>query len=134
MLTGSEAAEGAEAAVRRTAELFDTDHQAVIGTLISGVIVCWNRAAHRLYGWSADEVLGRNIVEVTPTRLSRAQAIAIMHRLQAGHSWTGRFRVRTRDGQEFEAHVRDVPVQDSDGVLVGIVGVSEPLSREGPDD
>jgi PAS domain S-box-containing protein len=125
------AAEGAEAAIRRAAELFDTDHQAVIGTLISGEIVYWNPAAERLYGWSSDEVLGRSIVEVTPSSPSRQQAVAIMSRLQEGHSWTGRFRVRMRDGTEFEAHVRDVPVQDAKGVFVGIVGVSEPSSKGG---
>jgi PAS domain S-box-containing protein len=119
------AAEGAEAAIRKAAELFDTDHQAVIGTLVSGAIVYWNRAAERLYGWSADEVLGRNIVEVTPSSPSREQAVAIMSRLQEGHSWTGQFGVQRRDGEEFKAHVRDVPVQDAKGALVGIVGVSE---------
>lgn len=110
--------------IRNTAELFDLEHQAVIGTHISGEIVYWNRAAEQLYGWSADEVLGRNIVEVTPSQPSREQAAAIMGRLQLGHSWSGAFLVRTRAGEEFEARVRDVPVQNARGDLVGIVGVS----------
>ncbi len=125
------AAEGAEAAIRKAAELFDTEHQAVIGTLVAGAIVYWNPAAERLYGWTANEVMGRDIVEVTPSTPSREQAIALMNRLREGHSWTGRFRVRRRDGEEFEALVRDVPVLDAKGRLVGIVGVSERSSKGG---
>ena len=110
--------------IRQVAELFDTEQQAVIGTRLSGEIVYWNRAAERLYGWSADEVRGRSIVDVTPSRPSREQAKAIMSRLQMGRSWAGAFRVRDRGGAEFRARVRDVPVLDSRGDLVGIVGVS----------
>lgn len=110
--------------IRQVAELFDTEQQAVIGTCLSGEIVYWNRAAERLYGWSADEVKGRSIVDVTPSTPSREQAEAIMGRLQTGHSWSGAFRVRDRGGAEFRAQVRDVPVLDARGDLVGIVGVS----------
>jgi PAS domain S-box-containing protein len=110
--------------IRQVAELFDTERQAVIGTRLSGEIVYWNRAAERLYGWSTDEVRGRSIVDVTPSRPSREQARAIMSRLQMGHSWAGAFRVRDRGGAEFRAQVRDVPVLDARGDLVGIVGVS----------
>jgi PAS domain S-box-containing protein len=115
-------------AIRHTAQLFDTEQQAVIGTVLSGEIVYWNRAAERLYGWHASEVIGRNIVEVTPSDMSREQAEAIMRNLRLGRSWKGSFLVRARDGREFRAQVRDLPVQAADGELVGIVGTSTALT------
>lgn len=111
-------------AIRETAELFDTRRQAVIGTLPSGEIVYWNRTAERLYGWSADEAYGRNILEVTPSDLSREQAEAIMSTLRKGRTWTGDFLVRDRGGKEFRVRVRDLPVKDKKGRLIGIVGTS----------
>lgn len=113
--------------IRRQAELFDTEQQAVIGTTLEGAIVYWNAAAERLYGWSADEVLGRNVVEVTPTSMLREEAEKIMQLLQSGRSWSGLFEVRSRSGEEFAVRVRDLPVTEAEGRLIGVVGIS---SRE----
>lgn len=111
-------------AIRRQAAVFDTRFQAVIGTTTSGEIVYWNGAAERLYGWKAEEVEGRSIVDVTPSAATREQAEEIMERLRAGRSWSGEFRVRSKLGEEFQAVVQDVPVQDSSGKLIGLVGIS----------
>jgi PAS domain S-box-containing protein len=119
------------------ARLFDTPGQAVIGTTRQGEIVYWSGTAAEIYGWSAEEVLGRNVLDVTPASTSREMASEIMARLAAGRSWSGRFRVRHRDGSELEVRVRDLPVRAPNGELVGIVGVStaretarQPLARQ----
>lgn len=106
------------------ADLFDTPQQAVIGTDESGAIVYWSRTATAMYGWKEPEVLGRNILDVTPTNASRETADEIMSHLRRGRSWTGIFNVRHRDGSELTVEVRDLPVRDGAGRLVGIVGVS----------
>src|SRR5688500_13208958 len=111
-------------AIRAEAELFDIPGQAVIGTMPDGKIDYWNDSATHLYGWSRSEVLGREVVTVTPADMSREAAAAIMRELAAGRTWTGDFRVRHRNGEELYAHVRDVPVRDDSGALIGIVGIS----------
>ena len=80
-----------------------------------------------LYGWSRAEAMGRNIVELTPGELSRGEAEEIMRLLRSGHSWTGNFVVRGRDGEPFTAKVADFPVRDTAGELRGIIGVSHRL-------
>jgi PAS domain S-box-containing protein len=113
-----------EQALRRRALIFDTPSQAVIATTKSGAIAYWNDAASSIYGWSAADVLGRNIVEVTPAKPVQESAADIMRQLQAGRSWSGDFRVRRRDGSELTVFVQDFPVRDADGELIGIIGVS----------
>lgn len=113
------------------ARLFDTHRQAVIATTLEGRVVYWNDTAARIYGWSAGEVLGRDILDVTPTAISRDTAAEIMHSLRAGRSWSGQFPVRRSDGAEFIAEVRDIPVQDPRGELIGVVGVSVPAEHRG---
>jgi PAS domain S-box-containing protein len=108
------------------ARLFDTPRQAVIATTASGTIIYWSRTAERLYGWAAAEAIGRDVLDVTPTAMSRDTAAALMNHLRTGRSWTGRFTVQRRDGSEFSAYVQDLPVLDDQGTLVGIVGVSSP--------
>jgi PAS domain S-box-containing protein len=98
--------------------------QAVVVTDLDGTIRAWDAGAERLYGWPADEVLGRNGLDVTPAAQTREQGAEIMDRLRRGESWSGEFTVRRRDGGAFVAHVTDTPVMDPDGRLTGIVGVS----------
>ena len=116
---------GTVAVIQAHAELFDIPGQAVIATTTDGRIVYWSKAASTLYGWSEQEALGRDILEVTPTAMTRADATDIMENLRNGRTWTGEFNVQRRDGQEFLAYVRDLPVH-SNGSLVGIVGISRP--------
>ena len=109
--------------------LLDAVDQAVIATDLAGAITYWNRAAEQLYGWRSDEVLGRNVVEVTPSDQSREQAAEIMRRLGAGERWSGEFLLRRRDGSTFPGLVTDAPIHDSDGRLVGVVGVTVDLTE-----
>jgi PAS domain S-box-containing protein len=111
-------------------QLLDAVEQAVVATTPEGRILLWNRCAERLYGWPAQEALGRNILDVAPAQMSREQASLILDELRAGRAWSGEFTVRRRDGGTFQAWVADTPVLDADGRLVGIVGVSTDLTSK----
>jgi PAS domain S-box-containing protein len=119
----------AEDALRFQAQLLDTVEQAVVATDARGAITYWNKFAEKLYGWTAAEVLGRDIIEITPTDATREQAAEIMSCVAAGESWSGEFDVRRRDGTTFPAMVTDTPVFDDGGALVGVVGVSIDISE-----
>ena len=118
-------------AQRLEQEIAHGDSQAVIATDVAGSICYWNEGAERLYGWSAEEVLGRNVTDVTPAEEVRASADGILSALATGHSYRGEFKVRRRDGTSFIATVVDTPVRGDTGELVGVVGVSwvEPGER-----
>lgn len=120
-------ADAAEPAVWR--RMLDTIGEAVIATDLTGVVTFWNAAAARLYGWSPDEAVGANIVDLTPAPTSREQAKEIMARMAQGESWTGRFDVQSRNGTTFPALVTNAPLLDADGALVGVVGVSADLTN-----
>jgi len=111
------------AETRRLIDLLDATGQAVIATDAAGTIIHWGDHAERIYGWKAREVRGRNIVEVTPSKLSRAEADHIMRSLSAGEIWSGTFEVRDRRGRSFRASVTDVPVVKAHRTTA-IVGLS----------
>ncbi|HBL60643.1 MAG TPA: hypothetical protein DDZ80_19980 [Cyanobacteria bacterium UBA8803] len=114
----------AESAIRFQARLLDLVNHAVIATDLSSTITYWNRFAEKLYGWSATEALGRNVIEMTPAEMSREQALQIMACLRRGESWSGEFMVEHRDGTCFPVIVTDSPIYDEVGQLIGIVGIS----------
>ncbi|MBA3804191.1 MAG: PAS domain S-box protein [Acidobacteria bacterium] len=119
----------AEESIRFQAHLLDTVEQAVIATDLSGTIKYWNRFAESLYGWPAAEAVGRNVMDITPASTTQEQAAQIMSQLQAGRSWAGEFIVRRRDGTIFPALITDTPINDEDGKIVGIVGVSVDITE-----
>ncbi|HET9452947.1 MAG TPA: PAS domain-containing protein [Gemmatimonadaceae bacterium] len=99
--------------------------RAVIATDLAGTIVYWNETAAKIYGWSANEAIGRDVVEVTPTMMSRNEADGIMNALQSGGRWQGAFMVRDRSGHPMIVEVEDVAIEH-DGKIIGIVGMSRP--------
>jgi len=116
--------------VEQHAQLLASLGHAVIATDERGLIRFWNRAAEELYGWTADEVMGRDVTSVTPGPASEHEAQAIMQTLLRGESWRGAFEVRRKDGTTFLADVTDTPVFDEQKNLIGIVGVSLDLSAQ----
>jgi PAS domain S-box-containing protein len=114
----------AEEEIRFQAHLLDAVEQAVIATDLNGTVIFWNSFAETLYGWPAAEALGANILDLTPAPALRDQAAEIFACLQAGQSWEGEFEVQRSDGTFFPAMINDSPILDSQGKLIGIVGVS----------
>jgi PAS domain S-box-containing protein len=95
----------AEKRIHLQSNLLDAVGQAVIATRLDGAIIYWNRFAETLYGWSAQEVIGRNLLEVTPTQATKEQAAEILSRIKAGETWSVEFLVQRRDGTVFPAMV-----------------------------
>jgi PAS domain S-box-containing protein len=109
--------------------LLEAVQQAVVATNPRGHIVYWNRGAEQLYGWSAEEVLGRNAADVIVAPRLLERGLEIMSKLRRGESWSGEFPVRRRDGTELPVLVTDSPIRDVDGRLVGIIGVAVDLTQ-----
>lgn len=97
---------------------------AVIATDLLGNIIYWNGFAKKLYQWEKEEVMGKCIMEVTPSKMTQELAGEIFGKLAQGEHWKGLFEVQKRDGTEIMAYVIDTPVVDAEGALKFIVGIS----------
>ncbi|MGA2021163.1 MAG: PAS domain S-box protein [Candidatus Sulfotelmatobacter sp.] len=101
---------------------------AIIGTDLSGIVNFWNPFAEELYGWSSEEVVGRNIMEITVSSETEEEARKYMASVLAGNSWAGEFQVRCKDAGFVSAFVTLALVKDDDGAAVGVVGVSQDIA------
>jgi PAS domain S-box-containing protein len=100
---------------------------AIIATDLSGVVIYWNPFAEKLYGWSQEEVLGRNIMDITVSSETEEEARKYMASVLAGNTWAGEFQVRSRNGSFVSALVTLSLVKDDDGEAVAVVGVSQDM-------
>jgi PAS domain S-box-containing protein len=111
------------------ARMLDAVGEAIIATDVEGKVIYWNRAAEKIYGWSAEEMIGQTLAEILIPEDLREQAAEIRSALREGKPWSGEFPVQRKDGSSFPVHVTDTPVHDDQGNLVGIIGVSTDITE-----
>ncbi len=99
---------------------------AVIVTDPAGRVVHWNARAAEVYGWPTTEAVGRLVSELIAPGDPDEAAAGVLTRVALGEPWEGVIAVRRRDGEVFEAYVRDAPIRDADGELMGMLGMSVP--------
>jgi PAS domain S-box-containing protein len=92
-----------------------------------GKIFGWNSGAEALYGWSAKEVVGRDVRDTTPRLHTLTLTSPMMEQLSLGHTWETDLVELRRDSTEFKAHVTYTPVIEM-GVVQCVVVVSHHLS------
>lgn len=110
--------------------VLDALPRAVIVTRPDGRILMWNLRAEALYGWRADEVLGRPINDLLVAVPDRHQAQEILDVVGSGDTWTGDFTVLRRNGDPVRVWVTDRPIQDATGATIAIVGASEDVAEQ----
>ncbi len=110
------------------AKLLNSIGQSVIATDKDGLVIYWNKIAEQIFGWSAEEALGKNIPYIMSEDVSEADRI--MKKIISGQSWSGEFTVKRKDGKIIPLFVTDTPIYDEDGNLTGVIGVSVDISQQ----
>lgn len=88
-------------------------------------IFYWNPKAHKLYGYSATEAHGQNVVDLLVDPEDRVLGHSILnHTLNVRESWTGKFPIKTKRGAKLEVIATNSPFYDDNGNLIGVICVS----------
>lgn len=111
------------------AHLLDSVEQAVIVTDMDGHVIYWNSFAERLYGWSADEALGRAINELIVSEGVQQLGEEIMTGVETGESWTGEHMARHRNGSLLPIETTVIPLGDEHGEPFHIIRVSSNITE-----
>jgi PAS domain S-box-containing protein len=107
---------------QRLASIVDSSEDAIISKDLSGIITSWNPGAERLFGYVAEEMIGKSITLLIPPDLRHEEA-KILERLGRGgrveHFETTRMR---KDGSLVRVSLSVSPVRNAQG---GVVGASK---------
>jgi len=110
------------------AAIIDCSEDAIISKDLNGIITSWNKAAERMYGYTAEEIVGQSILRVIPPEL-RSEEDEILQKLRAGqrleHYETTRV---TKTGQRIEVSLTISPVRDSAGCVIGSSKIARDIS------
>jgi PAS domain S-box-containing protein len=111
------------------AAIVNSSDDAIIGKTPDGMITTWNLAAQRMYGYSADEIIGQPIaVLCPPDRVAEIQEI--LSKIRSGERVSYRETTRQRkDGTIFPVSVTISPVWDHRHDLVGASSIARDVSE-----
>ena len=117
-----------QSALQQLAAIIENSDDAVISKNRQGIITSWNEAAERLYGFTAEEAVGRHISMIVPEP-QREELAAIMDRLWRGERIEHWDTVRMRkNGALVDVSLRISPIKDSYGEVIGASKVARDVS------
>jgi PAS domain S-box-containing protein len=112
----------------RLAAIVNSSDDAIIGKTLDGVITTWNDGARRIFGYTAEEVIGKpGSILVPPGHNDEEQDI--LWRIGRGERVQHFDAIRLRkDGSEIHVSITSSPVRDSDGKLIGASKVARDIT------
>jgi two-component system, cell cycle sensor histidine kinase and response regulator CckA len=121
----------AAAAQAQLAAIIQSSHDAIIGKTLDGTITSWNPGAERLYGYTAEQMIGANARQTLIPPHRRADEDHMVERIVQGEKvqqYQGE-RVR-RDGTTIPIALTMSPIVGAQGEIIGIATVSRDLSEQ----
>jgi len=118
----------ADDAVRRLAAIVESSEDSIISKTLDGFIVSWNAGARRIYGYTAQEVIGRPVsVLCPPERVD--EVYQNLDRVRRGehvqHFATTRVR---KDGRRIDMSLTISPIKDASGVVIGASAIGRDIT------
>lgn len=122
------AREAAEQRIRFLASVVDSSDDAIYGQSLDGAILSWNHGAERLYGYSADEMVGKSVTALVPSG-DKDDASELLARLRSGENVERCETVRRRkDGSSVEVSLTLTAIRDPAGGMVAASSIARDIS------
>ncbi|MCZ2132758.1 MAG: PAS domain S-box protein [Bacteroidetes bacterium] len=108
---------------RRLAAVVNSSADGIIGTDPDGIIQSWNRGAEQIYGYTAEEAVGRHINFVVPQEKEK-ETSEIIEKVLSGRSVTNLYVERVKsDGTRLILLLSASPIHDESGTIVGMSSI-----------
>ena len=112
-----------EERIREQAALLDQAQDAILVRDLNQNIRFWNKGAERIYGWSAEEAVGKNMFQLLLKERSPQFEAAREAVIKAGE-WSGEIQQYRRDGSEIIVESRWTLVRDDQGAPTSILVIN----------
>jgi PAS domain S-box-containing protein len=111
------------------ASIVQSCDDAIVGKTLDGIVVSWNAGAERIYGYAAEEMIGRSVSVLIPSYRPN-ELHGILERITRGERVDNFETVRLRkDGAPVEVAITISPIRDAIGQVVGASAVTRDITR-----
>jgi PAS domain S-box-containing protein len=109
--------------------MIDFSDDAILSKSIDGVILTWNKGAERLYGYTAEEAIGKSALMLVPPELHEEQR-SVLRQIQRGDSVNHHETIRVRkDGSRICASVTLSPIRTASGEISGYSAIARDITE-----
>jgi PAS domain S-box-containing protein len=120
----------AERVSRRLSAIVESSDDAIISKDLNGIVETWNKAAERLFGYRAEEVIGKSIVILIPPD-RRDEESTILDRIRRGERVEHFETIRQRkDGSFIDISLTVSPVTDEFGRIIGASKIARDITEQ----
>jgi PAS domain S-box-containing protein len=120
---------GSIEAGQRLAAIVTSSEDAIASKDLNGIIKSWNAAAERMFGWTADEIIGRSVLTLIPKELHPDEDV-ILGKIRRGerieHFETVRLR---KDGELIQVSLTVSPIKDASGRIIGAAKIVRDITE-----
>jgi PAS domain S-box-containing protein len=120
----------AQESLLRLAAIVESSSEAIIGNTLDGTIITWNPGAARLFGYTAEEAIGRDLTIVVPP--DRADEVPrLLEKIGRGESAARYETVRlNKDGTLIDVSMTVSPIHDSAGRIIGASTIARDITEQ----
>ena len=113
---------------RRLAAIVESSDDAIVSKDLNGIVLSWNQAAERMFGYTAEEMIGSSIRRIIP-KDRHPEEDTVLREIRAGRRVEHFETVRqTRDGRLVPISLSVSPILNADGVVVGASKIARDIS------
>jgi len=112
-----------EEKILRLAAIITQADDAIISTDHKGIITSWNPAAQKIFGYGAEEALGRSIALLAPTDRQNDEMKGNLEKILGGQNVQYESPRRAKSGALIEIWASLFPIKDSAGSVMGVSGI-----------
>ena len=119
---------GIDSIIALLSAIVDSSDDAIVSKTVDGIITSWNRAAEKMFGYSANEVIGRSIRLIIPPEL-QAEEDYVLGQIRRGERVEHYETVRqTKDGRIVDISLTVSPIRNAQGEVVGASKIARDIS------
>ncbi|MFI4980811.1 MAG: PAS domain S-box protein [Nevskiales bacterium] len=109
--------------------IVESSEDAIIGKTLEGIVTSWNRAAEKIFGYTAAEIVGRSILAIIPAE-RRDEEEKVLATIRHGESFRHFETQRVcKDGSKISISVTVSPIRDKEGRIVGASKIARDISE-----
>lgn len=113
---------------RRLAAIVDNSDDAIVGKDLNSIITSWNKGAERIFGYSAEEMIGTSIMRLIPSEL-HSEEEDILACLRRGERYDHFETIRlSKDGRRIDVSLTISPIKDANGNVIGASKIARDIT------
>ncbi len=111
------------------AAIVESSDEVIVSKTLDGIVTSWNAAASRVFGYTAEEMIGQSILKLIPEELHPEEK-AFIEKLRSGQR-IEQFETRriTKSGQTLDVSLTLSPLRDAQGKVIGASKILRDISN-----